>query len=181
MEGIVLGHSSIVAAIYEKVDVTQLSKKDLRKAASVKLKPGEYEEFLRIEMRFKPAKEVLKLGKIKLMVNLLKRLAFYDKAFLKDPKLDPQFVKALDTMVMPVAMKKHEVSREIDGIKVSTTRKAAMKRICKLRGKYRVDVFNADKVWSRLPEVIKKLGILGSSPLWNKKHRASALGGSIID
>lgn len=171
MEGIVLGHSSIVAAIYEKVDVRQLSKKDLRKATSVELKPGEYEEFLRIEMRFKPAKEEFKLGNIMSMVNLLKRLAFYDKAFLKDPKLDLKFVDALNTMVMPVAMEKHKVSRVVNGVKVSTSREAAKKRIRKLRDKYRVEVFNADKVWEELPWLIEKLGILGYPPRWEKKQR----------
>ena len=181
MEGIVLGHSSKVASIYEKVDVRPLSKKDLVKVPCVKLQHNEYEEFLRIEMRFRPAKGELKLGDIKDMPNLLGHLAFYDKAFLIDPKLDPQFVKALDTMVMPVAMKKHKVSREIDGVKVSTARKAAMKRICKLRGKYRVDVFDADKVWKQLDVIIEKLGILGTPQFWNKKLRERKFGGSIID
>ena len=171
MEGIVLGHANTVAAIYEKVDVSEYSEKDLRKESYVMLNPGEYRKFLRIEMRFKPKKGALELGHLNNMVNLLERLAFYDKSFIDDPKLDPMFVAALDVKPMPLAMEEHKISPKINGVKVSISREAAKKRIRKVRDNYRVEVFDSHMVWLRLFDVIEKLGILGEPILWYEKPR----------
>lgn len=56
--------------------------------------------------------------------------------------------------------------QEINGKSVSPDKKQAYKRFSRLLVRYEVELFDAEALWDNLPEVIKRLGILGKSALW---------------
>ncbi|ECC8923449.1 hypothetical protein DUQ00_10185 [Salmonella bongori] len=172
MEGLRMGNANLIAACYEKVDVRDLSKREFSRASLLELDSREYRDFLRIELRLSPRKEDLRLRDIGNMANLIKRLAFYNTALREDKRLDPAFVALLDMgMGIPQARSGYKPSSVINGKAVSTNKKQALKRLERLLLKYQEELFDADKLWDKLPELISKLGIIGQPQYWSKKPR----------
>ncbi|EBR9313881.1 hypothetical protein D4F06_15820 [Salmonella enterica subsp. enterica serovar Muenchen] len=169
MEGMRIGSptSTLYVAGYEKVDVSSLSDEERYQATLVELEYKQCREFLRLELRLSPGKGELLLGQMNTMVNLPSRLAFYSKQLREDKRLDPVLASLLDKgMSIPQAWRGHTPSPVVNGEPVSTVKKQAKKRFNRLLVKYEVELFDAEALWDKLPEVIERLGILGKSALW---------------
>lgn len=50
-------------------------------------------------------------------------------------------------------------------------KKQAKKRFNRLLVKYEVELFDAEALWDKLPEVIERLGILGKPQYWKYENR----------
>ncbi|EDQ6205880.1 hypothetical protein HX70_001250 [Salmonella enterica subsp. enterica] len=169
MEGIRIGSpkSTLYVAGYEKVDVSDLSDEERYQATLVELEYKQCREFLRLELRLSPEKGELPLKQVNEMVNLPSRLAFYSKQLREDKRLDPVLASLLDKgMSIPQAWRGHTPSPVVNGEPVSTVKKQAKKHFNRLLVKYEVELFDAEALWDKLPEVIERLGILGKSALW---------------
>ncbi len=176
MEGMRIGSpkSTLYVAGYEKVDVSDLSDEERHQATLVELEYKQYREFLRLELRLSPEKGELPLRQVNRMVNLPSRLAFYSKQLREDKRLDPALASLLDKgMSIPQAWRKHAPSSVVNGESVSTAKKQAKKRFNRLLVKYEVELFDAEALWDKLPEVIERLGILGKPQCWKyeKSHK----------
>lgn len=174
MEGIRIGSpkSTLYVAGYEKVDVSDLSDEERYQATLVELEYKQYREFLRLELRLSPEKGELPLKQVNEMMNLPSRLAFYSKQLREDKRLDPALARLLDKgMSIPQAWRKHVLSSVVNGESVSTAKKQAKKRFNRLLVKYEVELFDAEALWDKLPEVIGRLGILGKPQYWKHKNR----------
>lgn len=177
MEGLRIGNASLIAACYEKVDVRELSKREFNEASLLELNSSEYRDFLRIEMRLHPKKRDLYLKDLGNMQNLPKRLKFYNKALREDKKLDPEFASLLDQgMSIPQARTRYIPLSQINGKEVSSDKKNANKRLDNLLVKYEVELFDAEKLWGKLPKIIDNLGLIGKPQYWNVKLRNKWLG-----
>lgn len=169
MEGMRIGSpkSTLYVAGYEKVDVSSLSDGERYQATLVELEYKQCREFLRLELRLSPEKGELLLKQMYKMVNLPSRLAFYSKQLREDKRLDPALASLLDKgMSIPQARDEHTPSPVVNGKSVSPDKKQAKKRFNRLLVKYEVELFDAEALWDKLPEVIERLGILGKSALW---------------
>lgn len=174
MEGMRIGSpkSTLYVAGYEKVDVSDLSDEERYQATLVELEYKQYREFLRLEMRLSPEKGELPLRQVNRMMNSPSRLAFYSKQLREDKRLDPALANLLDKgMSIPQAWRKHVPSSVVNGESVSTAKKQAKKRFNRLLVKYEVELFDAEALWDKLPEVIERLGILGKPQYWKHKNR----------
>lgn len=174
MEGMRIGSpkSTLYVAGYEKVDVSDLSDEERYQATLVELEYKQYREFLRLELRLSPEKGELPLKQVNEMMNLPSRLAFYNKQLREDKRLDPALASLLDKgMSIPHAWRKHVPSSVVNGESVSTAKKQAKKRFNRLLVKYEVELFDAEALWDKLPEVIERLGILGKPQYWKHKNR----------
>ncbi|MGE1158820.1 hypothetical protein ACQJ0H_08485 [Pantoea agglomerans] len=86
--------------------------------------------------------------------------------------IQPDFARLLGEYVpYPVARADYKPSKMLDGKRVSPTKKAADKRVDKLMKKYRVELFDSVAIWTLLPLVVEKLGILAQPQYWHSKHR----------
>ncbi|EBQ8802801.1 hypothetical protein LD86_00935 [Salmonella enterica subsp. enterica] len=169
MEGIRIGSpkSTLYVAGYEKVDVSDLSDEERYQATLLELDFGQYREFLRLELRLSPEKGELPLKQVNEMMNLPSRLAFYSKQLREDKWLDPALASLLDQgMSIPQAWREYTPSPVVHGEFVSTAKKQAKKRFNRLLVKYEVELFDAEALWDKMPEVIERLGMLGKPALW---------------
>ncbi|EDE7185573.1 hypothetical protein BXO55_02500 [Salmonella enterica subsp. enterica serovar Enteritidis] len=174
MEGMRIGSpkSTLYVAGYEKVDVSSLSDEERYQATLVELEYKQYREFLRLELRLSPEKGELPLKQVNEMMNLPSRLAFYSKQLREDKRLDPALASLLDKgMSIPQAWRKHVPSSVVNGESVSTAKKQAKKRFNRLLVKYEVELFDAEALWDKLPEVIERLGMFGQPQYWISKNR----------
>jgi hypothetical protein len=174
MEGMRIGSSksTLYVAGYEKVDVSDLSDEERYQATLVELEYKQYREFLRLELRLSPEKGELPLKQVNETMNLPSRLAFYSKQLREDKRLDPALASLLDKgMSIPQAWRKHVPSSVVNGESVSTAKKQAKKRFNRLLVKYEVELFDAEALWDKLPEVIELLGVLGKPQYWKYENR----------
>jgi len=170
-EGLRLGSTTLVASVYAKLNVPELSVDERYAMAQLMLEKYQFERFLRLELRFSPGKQKLMLGKLSQMENLVSRLAFYDREIMKDSKLEPDFAKCLMKMPVPHARATFSPANVLNGKVVSPTRKAALKRVTNVMKKHRVMLFDAEVIWQKLPLVIQKLGILDQPQYWSYRNR----------
>ncbi|EBZ9515402.1 hypothetical protein EH138_14505 [Salmonella enterica subsp. enterica serovar Eastbourne] len=169
MEGIRIGSpkSTLYVASYEKVDVSDLSDEERYQATLLELDFEQYREFLRLELRLSPEKGELPLERVNEMMNLPSRLVFYSKQLREDKRLDPALASLLDQgMSIPQAWREYTPSPVVHGEFVSTDKKQAKKRFNRLLARYEVELFDAEALWDKLPEVIEQLGMLGKPALW---------------
>lgn len=165
-EGLRLGAATVVASIYAKVDTRSLSVEERNALPFLTLNKGEYVDFLRLELRFRPGKGKLMLKDLQDMENLISRLAFYDPALQHDSRLPHAFRGLLRYQSVPRARRLFRQSDVPDWWRNFRSQKAALKCIDKVMKEHRVNVFDANSIWQRLPQVIDKLGILGQPQYW---------------
>ncbi|QWT40911.1 hypothetical protein [Dickeya dadantii] len=170
-EGLRLGSTALVLSAYEKVNAPTLSVEERCATAQLELNEHQFEGFLRLELRLSPGKQKLMLGNLSQLDNLVSRLAFYDRKLLQDCRLDPDFVQRLERVPVPKARATFLPADTLNGKAVSPSKKAAKKRVDKVMKEYRVELFEAKAVWSHLPQVLEKLGILDQPQYWEFKHR----------
>ncbi|MCL6358132.1 hypothetical protein EXT68_22180 [Pectobacterium parmentieri] len=166
-EGLRLGSTTLVLSAYEKANAAE----ERFATEQVELDEHQFEGFLRLELRLSPGKRKLMLGKLSQLDNLVSRLAFYDRKLLQDCRLDPDFVRRLEHMPVPKARATFSPADTLKGRAVSPSKKAAKKRVDKVMKEYRVELFDANTVWSHLPQVLEKLGILDQPQYWEFKQR----------
>ncbi|WKZ93958.1 hypothetical protein P0E69_08825 [Chimaeribacter arupi] len=166
-EGLRLGSTTVVASVYEKVDAPEISTQKRYEQTVFVLDERQFRRFLRLELRLSPGKQKLMLNNLRNMENLIAKLAFYHREALADPKLEPNFARLLREYVpYPVARAKYKPSETINGKQVSSTKKAADKRVDKLMARYRIQLFESETIWAMLPLVLDKLGILAQPQYW---------------
>lgn len=171
-EGLRLGSTTIVASVYEKVDAPAISTQKRYEQTVLVLDEHQFRRFLRLELRLSPGKQKLMLNNLRNMENLIAKLAFYERDALADPMLEPKFARFLREYVpYPVARAKYKPSATINGKQVSSTKKAADKRVDKLMAHYRIQLFNSETIWAMLPLVLDKLGILAQPQYWQYNLR----------
>lgn len=175
MEGIRIGSakSKYHASCYEKVDILNAdNEEEYLQQTIIKLTCGEYRDFVRFELRLSPGKGKLPLTSINDMENLPSHLNIYGRGLRKDKLLDPAFAALLDKgMSISQAFSEHKPSAMVNGQSVSPTKKQASKRLFRLLVKYKVELFDANVLWNKLPLVTDKLGILAQPQYWAFKHR----------
>lgn len=171
-EGLRLGSRRIVASIYEKADAPDISIDKLFEQAFLLLNEHQFRRFLRLELRLSPGKQKLMLSNLLKVDNLVSKLAFYDRNALVDPGLEPDFARLLGEYVpYPVARADYKPSEMLNGKRVSPTKDAADKRVDKLMKQYRIELFDSESIWTLLPLVVEKLGILAQPQYWQFEHR----------
>ncbi|WP_258270989.1 hypothetical protein [Escherichia coli] len=179
MEGMRLGYANMYAAFYDKVEIDNKTMRRLMRKAkdettSLHLKPGEYRQFLRLELRFGPGKEKLFLRSIRDMINLTERLAFYRPSLRDDKALDANFAKLLDQMTISEARRCFlpETKASFRSNKTNEAiRKSALSKIDRVMKKHQVSLFDSEDVWSELGTVLDSLGILAHPQYWEARHR----------
>ncbi|ECC4148242.1 hypothetical protein C0Z23_21940 [Salmonella enterica] len=174
MEGMRIGSptSMLYVAGYEKVDVSSLSDKERYQATLVELEYKQCREFLRLELRLSAKKGQLPLKLVNYMINFPSRLAFYSKQLREDKRLDPALASLLDKgMSISQAWSGHKQSPVVNGKSVSPDKKRAYKRFSRLLVRYEVELFDAEALWDKLPEVIERLGMLGKPQYWKYENR----------
>ncbi|MGT3214587.1 hypothetical protein [Yersinia enterocolitica] len=171
-EGLRLGSRTVVASIYEKVDAPEISTEKRYEQALLTLEEKQFRRFLRLELRLSPGKQKLMLSNLLKMDNLVSKLAFYDRNALIDPGLEPDFARLLCEYVpYPVARADYKPSEMLNGKRVSPTKDAADKRVDKLMKQYLIELFDSESIWTLLPLVVEKLGILAQPQYWQFEHR----------
>ncbi|KFF64446.1 hypothetical protein [Pectobacterium brasiliense] len=171
-EGLRLGSTTIVASVYEKVDAPEISIQKRYEQAVLLLEEYQFRLFLRLELRLSSGKQKLMLNNLLNMENLVSKLVFYDRSALADSKLEPEFARLLREYVpYPVARVDYKPSATINGKQVSSTKKAADKRVDKVMECYRIQLFDSEAIWAMLPPVLDKLGIIAQPQYWQYNLR----------
>lgn len=174
-EGLRLGSTHLVAAIYAKVHVPSLNTEARYASPKLTLEETQYARFLRLELRLQPGRQQLKLAHLASMACLVSRLVFWRREMLLDHRLDPDFVQRLALMPVPRARATFEPARMLNGRKVSPTPEAARKRVDKAMADYRVTLFDARAIGEQLPAVLSTLGLLAQPQYWVYRHRVKWL------
>ncbi|WP_210517218.1 hypothetical protein [Pantoea ananatis] len=171
-EGLRLGSTTVVASVYEKVDAPEISTEKRYEQALLMLEENQFRRFLRLELRLSPGKKKLLLSNLLRLDNLVSKLAFYDRNALTDPELETDFARLLrENAPYPVARATYKPSAMLNGKPVSSTKKAADKRVDKVMSQHRVELFDSEAIWAMLPLVLEKLGILAQPQYWQPDLR----------